>query len=100
MNLIGEELVNKLALEVCDNPNPYPLGWVNKDAKLKVTKNCETRFDINVDFIDEAELYVVPLDVCGVVFGSSYMHMWDVIFMRGANKYRLIKYGKSFIIIS
>jgi len=37
-NLIVVELVNKLGLEVHDNPNSYPLGWVNKDAKLKVTK--------------------------------------------------------------
>jgi hypothetical protein len=37
-NLIAEYLVNKLGLEVHDHPHPYPLGWVNKDAKLKVTK--------------------------------------------------------------
>jgi len=41
---------------------------------------------------------VVPLDVCGVVFGSPYMYMHDAIFMRRANQYRLIKDGKSFII--
>jgi uncharacterized protein YydD (DUF2326 family) len=37
-NLIVEDLVNKLGLEVHDHPNPYPLGWVNKDVELKVTK--------------------------------------------------------------
>ena len=37
-NLIAEEMVSKLGLEVHDHPNPYPLGWVNKDAELKVTK--------------------------------------------------------------
>jgi len=40
---------------------------------------------------------VVPLDVCGVVFGSPYMYMCDAIFMR-VNQYCLIKDGKSFII--
>jgi len=39
----------------------------------------------NVDFIDEVELDVVPLVVCGVVFRSPYMDMWNVIFMKGAN---------------
>ena len=35
-NIIAAELVKKLGLEVRDHPNPYPLGWVNKDAELKV----------------------------------------------------------------
>ena len=46
------------------------LGWVNKDAKIEVTKQCKIKFTINVYFIDEVELDVVYLDVCGVVFGS------------------------------
>jgi hypothetical protein len=44
------------------------------------------------------EVDVVPLDVCGVVFGSPYMYMRDAIFMRRENKYHLIKDGKYFII--
>lgn len=63
-------MVKKLELEVCDHPNPYPLGWVNKDAELKVTKHCKIRFSISAGFIDEVDLDVVPLDVCRVVFGS------------------------------
>jgi len=84
--------------EFRDHPNPYPLGWLHKDAELKVTKQCKIRFAISVDFIDEVDLDVVPLDVCGVVFGSPYMYMRDVIFMRISNQYLLIKDGKSFII--
>jgi len=38
VNLIAAELVKKMGLEVCNHSNPYPLGWVNKDVKLKVTK--------------------------------------------------------------
>lgn len=37
-NLIVGELANKLGLEVHDNPIPHPLGWVNKDVEIKVTK--------------------------------------------------------------
>jgi hypothetical protein len=55
---------------------PLSMGWVNKDVEIKV----------------------VLLDVCGVVFGSPYMYMRDVIFMRRANKYCLLKEDKSFII--
>jgi uncharacterized protein (UPF0128 family) len=64
----------------------------------KGNKQCKIKFVVSVDFIDEVELDVVPLDVCGVVFGSPYMYMRDAIFMQRANQYRLIKDGKSYII--
>ena len=51
-NLIATDLVNKLGLEVHSHPIPYPLGWVNKDAEIKVTKQCKIKFAISVDFID------------------------------------------------
>jgi hypothetical protein len=44
------------------------------------------------------ELDVLPLDVCGVVFGIPYMYMRDAIFMRREKQYRLIKDGNFFII--
>jgi len=74
-------MVKKLGLEVYDHPRPYPLGWINEDVELKVTKWCKIRFVISVDFINEVELVVVPFDVCGVMFGSCYMYMRDEIFM-------------------
>jgi len=55
-------------LYVHDHLIIYPLGWVNKDS-------------ISVYIIDEVYLDVTPLDVCGVVFGSPYMYIRDVIFM-------------------
>jgi hypothetical protein len=45
------------------------------------------KFVVSVDFIDEVELYVVPLDVFGVVFGFPYMYMRDAIFMWRDNQY-------------
>jgi hypothetical protein len=92
------DLDNKLGLEVHDHSSPYPLGWANKDAEIKVTKQCKIKFVVSVDCIDEVELDVVPLVVCGVAFGSPYMYMMDAIFMQRANQYRLIKDGKSYII--
>lgn len=81
-NLIVEDLVSKLGMEVHDHPHPYPLGWVNKNAKLRVTKQCKITFSTSANYIDEVEVDVVPLDVCGVVFDSPYMYMRDAIFMR------------------
>ena len=97
-NLIATDLVSKLGLEVHDHPSPYPLGWVNKDAKIKVMKQCKIKYSISANFINEVEWDVVPLDVCGVVFGFPYMYMMDAIFICIANQYRLIKDGKSYII--
>jgi hypothetical protein len=97
-NLIAVDLVNNVGLEVHNHPSPYPLGWVNKDAKIKVTKQCKIKFVVSVDFIDEVELDVVPLDVCKVVFGSRYKYMRDVIFMLRSKQDHLIKDNKSFII--
>jgi hypothetical protein len=92
------DLVNKLGLEIHDHPIPYQLGWVNKGEKIKVMKQCNIKFAISFDFIDEVELDVVPLDVCGVVFGSPYMYTRDVIFMRRDNRYQIIKDWKPYII--
>lgn len=98
VNLIAAELVKKLGLEFFDHLSPSPLGWVNKDAELKVTKQCKNRFSISVYFIDELELDVVPLDVRGVVFGSPCMYMRDAILMQRANQYQFVKDGKLFSI--
>jgi hypothetical protein len=40
-NLIAEDLVSKLGLGIHKHPHPFPLGWVNEDVELKVTKQCK-----------------------------------------------------------
>ena len=37
-NMIATELVKKLGLEIHDYLSSYLIGWVNKDVKMKVTK--------------------------------------------------------------
>jgi hypothetical protein len=85
VNIIATDLVSKLGLEVHNHTSFYPLGWVNKDANIKVTKHHKIKFAISDDFINEVELDAIPLDVCAVVFGSPYMYMRDVIFMQRDN---------------
>jgi hypothetical protein len=97
-NLIAVDVVNNIGLEVHNRPDPYPLGWVNKDAEIKLTKQCKIKFVVSVDFIDEVELDIVPLDVCEVVFGIPYMYMRDAIFIQRDKQFHPIKYDKSFII--
>jgi hypothetical protein len=35
-NLIASDLVKNIGLKVFNHAIPYPLGWVNKDAKIKL----------------------------------------------------------------
>ena len=53
---------------------------------------------INAYLIHEVEVDAVPFDACRVVLGNPYMYVRDVIFMKKANHYHLIKDGKSFTI--
>ena len=74
-------------MELHDHLIPNPLGWVNKYIELRVTKQCKIKFSTSAYYIDEVEVDVVPLDGCGVVFGSPYMYKMDAIFMRRENTY-------------
>jgi hypothetical protein len=90
-NIISEETVNKLKLETSPHPNPYPLGWICDNAKLQVTRKCKLRFTITANFVDEVELDVIPLDICGIVLGSPYLYDRKAIFYLQENKYHLFK---------
>ena len=46
------------------------------------------------------EVDAVPLNVRGVVFGSTYFYMTYKIFMMRVNRYSFIKDVKSFIIVA
>jgi hypothetical protein len=39
-----------------------------------ITKQCRVRFSIASKLIDEVDLYVVPIDICGIVLGSPYLY--------------------------
>jgi hypothetical protein len=94
VNLILEKIVKKLGLITEHHKKPYPLGWIHNDNQLKVNRQCVLKFAINSQFIDEVELDVVPLDICGIVLGSPYMYDRNKIFYREDNKYQFTKYGK------
>jgi hypothetical protein len=63
-----------LELETKLHPKPYPFGWVCEDAKLHVSKKCKLIFAITSKFIDEVELDVMQLDICGIVLVIHYLY--------------------------
>jgi hypothetical protein len=97
-NLISEETVKKLKLETSPHPKPYTLGWICDNAKLQVTRKCKLRFSITANFVDEVELDVISLDICGIVLGSPYLYDRKAIFYFQENKYHLFKDGVEYIV--
>jgi hypothetical protein len=87
-----------MGLETKPYPKPYPLGWVCNKAKLNATKQCRTRFSIASKLIDEVDLDVVPLDICGIVLGIPYLYDRKAVFFRHENKYHLNKGGVEYIV--
>jgi hypothetical protein len=73
-NMISEALVKKVGLETKTHPKPYPVGWVCDKEKLNVTKKCRVIFSISSKLIDEVDLDVVSLDICGIVLWSPYLY--------------------------
>jgi hypothetical protein len=63
-----------------------------------VTRRCKLRFSITANYIDEVELDVIALDICGIVLGSPYLYYRRAIFHRHDNKYHLFKNGVEYIV--
>jgi hypothetical protein len=93
VNFIYEAIIKKLGLNMTPHKNPYPLGWVFEYAKLQVTKQCKIIFTIAAKFFDGVKLYVVPIDICGIVLGSPYLFERKAIFYHEENKYHLSNDG-------
>jgi hypothetical protein len=65
-----------------------------------VTRRFKIRFSINANFIDEVEIDVIPLDICGIVLGIPYLYDRRDTFHRRDNKYHLFKNGFEYIVRS
>ena len=63
-----------------------------------MSRQCKLRFAIGSSFVDEVELDVIPLDICGIVLGSPYLYERKANFYRAENKYQLVKDGIEYIV--
>jgi hypothetical protein len=96
--LIFEALVKKMARETKPHPKPYPFGWACDKEKINVTEQCRVRFSIASKLIDEVDLDVVSLDICGILLGSPYFYDRKTILFCHENKYHLTKGGVKYIV--
>lgn len=85
-------------METKNHPKPYTLGWLKEKTEMQVTKQCCLRFAITTNFVDEVDLDVIPLDICGFVLCSPYIYDRDAIFHRKENKYHLFRSGIEYIV--
>lgn len=85
-----------MGLKMTPHPRPYPLGWIQKDVEMRITKQCTFKFAITDRCIDEVTCEVVPLDVCQVILGSPYLWDRDAIHYRRQCKYKFVKDGKEY----
>ena len=97
-NPISEDIVKKLNLETTPHPKPYPLGWICENVKLQVTRKCILIFSITANFLDEVEIDVVLLDICGILLGNPYLYDRRDVLHRYENKYHFFKNGNEYII--
>ena len=67
---------------------------------MQVTKQCRLRFAITANFVDEVDIDVVPLDICGVSLGCPYLYDGNAIFHRKENTHHLFKDGIEYIVKS
>ena len=79
-------------------PKPYPLGWVCDNTKLHLSCQCRLKVAITMGFVDEVDLDVIPLDICGIVLGSPYLYDRKTIFFGEHNMYHFFKYGNKYIV--
>jgi len=98
VNLISEAIVRKLGLITTHHKKPYPLGWLNDKAQLQVTRQCKLKFSFGSTFVNEVELDIIPLDICGIVLGSPYLYDRKVTFYRAENTYLLVKDGIKYFV--
>ena len=97
-NLIYESSVKQLGLKTHNHLKGYPLGWLKEQSQIHVTKQCRLKFAITANYIDEVELDVILLDICGIVLGSPHLYDRDALFYRKEHKYNLIEDGIKYII--
>jgi len=90
-NIVSETNVKKLNLETTPHEKPCPLGCICDDSKLQVKRKCKFKFSITDNFIDDVELYVVPLQIWGIILGSPYLYDQKSIFYHHENKYHILK---------
>jgi hypothetical protein len=91
-------VVKKFELKTKMHHKPYSLNWIRKDHKFSITKECNIKFAITSEYVNEVICDVVPLETCGMVFGNPYLYDRKEIFYKEHNQYHLTKEGAKYVL--
>ena len=70
MNIVSQELVEKLNLKIEKHPNPFWVAWVN-DTSISVSSYCLVTFLSGRDFQELIWCEVLPIKVNHILLGRS-----------------------------
>jgi hypothetical protein len=72
-NLVFKTLVYEINLETYNLVHSSSLVWLKAKTFLTISRRYKIKFSIIVNYVDEVECEVAPLDVYKVMFGSPYL---------------------------
>jgi hypothetical protein len=95
---VYQALVNHLTLVTTPHPQPYQLGWVQKDGpRLLVSKRCLVTFAIG-QFKDIFLCDVSPLDCVDFLLSIPCQTQRNSIYLAKSHQYKITKEGHTYIL--
>ena len=97
-NLVSTEMVTKLNLKIVPHNEPYQLGWLQKDTKMRVTQCCLVEFSIGSKYHDKVWCDVTNMDACHILLGRPWQFDRKVKQDKYYNTYSFYKDGHKIVL--
>ncbi|RVW42524.1 Transposon Ty3-I Gag-Pol polyprotein [Vitis vinifera] len=97
LNIVSQELVEKLNLKTERHPNPFRVAWVN-DTSIPVSFRCLVTFLFGKDFEESVWCEVLPIKVSHILLGRPWLFDRKVQHDGYENTYALIHNGRKKIL--
>ena len=72
LNIVSQELVEKLNLKTKRHPNLFRVAWVN-DTSIPVSFRCLVTFLFGMDFEESVWCEVLPIKVSHILLGRPWL---------------------------
>ncbi|XP_038691133.1 uncharacterized protein LOC119989586 [Tripterygium wilfordii] len=92
MNVVAEDLVNRMRLKMTKHPMPYRVSWVN-DTSIPVKLQCLLSFSLG-RYKDSVCCDVLLMTACQLLLGRPWLYDHDVSYQGRANTYSFIDKGR------
>ncbi|KAG6383186.1 hypothetical protein SASPL_157069 [Salvia splendens] len=92
-------MVKHLNLETRDHPNPYTIGWLKKEVKIKITKQCWLPLSLGKHYRSNVLCDVIDMDACHVLLGRPWQYDVNITHKGRDNWYSFIWNKRKIIIL-